>query len=202
MKTLLITLIALVTLNSCTQQKIAYVDSSELLKEYKVMKEFEEEMKAKEVVFTDKYKKMQGEIEAEYQDFMAKASKMNKKKAEALNQQINQKYQQMQQMQQGEGLQLQQEGQTKMTEILKEITDFVKDYGKTNGYTFILGSSESTGSVLYGEEKLDITEAVLTALNTVDKKEEVKEEATEEATETTKEAVKLEETKTEETPKK
>ena len=176
MKTILITLIAAITLSSCTQQKIAYVDSSELLKEYKVMKEFEEGMKAKEAIFTSKYKQMQGEIEAEYQAFMGKASKMNQKKAAARNQEISQKYQQMQQMQQSEGYQLQQESQTKMKEILKEVTDFVKSYGVKNGYTYILGSSESTGSVLYGDEKLDITDVVLEALN-ADKKEEVKKEA-------------------------
>ncbi len=201
MKTILITLIAAITLSSCTQQKIAYVDSSELLKEYKVMKEYEEGMKAKEAIFTAKYQQMQGEIEAEYQDFRAKAPKMSKSKANARNQEISQKYQQMQQMQQGEGYQIQQESQVKMTEILKEVTDFVKGYGKKNGYTYILGSSEATGSVLYGEEKLDITEVVLTALNADEKKEKEK-EATPKTEETTKEEVSKEAVKVEETDKK
>jgi len=189
MKNLFIIAVAILTLSSCTQQKIAFVDSSELMKEYTVMKTFEEGVKAKEAIFTAKYQQMQGKIEAEYQDFMAKAAKMNQKKAAARNQEISQKYQQMQQMQQQEAYQIQQESQAKATEILKEVTDFVKDYGKKNQYTFILGASEGSGSVLYGKEALDITTVVVTALN-------AKDEKTTEAPAETKEEVKIAEPKT------
>ena len=41
MKNLFIAIIALVTLNACTQQKIGYVDSTELMQEYKAVKDLE-----------------------------------------------------------------------------------------------------------------------------------------------------------------
>ena len=41
---------------------------------------------------------------------------------------------------------------------------FVNDYGKNNGYTYILGKNEA-GSVMYGIEKNDISDAVITAIN-------------------------------------
>ena len=178
MKNLLIAIIALVTLGSCTQQKIAYVDSEELMKEYHVMKTYEKELKTQEEAFQTKYKQQMDAIQAEYQEFQQKASKMKRKNAEARNVEINQKYQQLQQMQQSESYQLQQESQQKMSTILKEVTDFVKDYGQKNGYTYILGTTVLSGNVLYGEEKLNITEVVLDALN-VDTKSETKPEKNE-----------------------
>ncbi len=195
MKNIIIALIAVITLGSCTQQKIAYVDSSKLLEEYSVMKDFEKTMEEKKASFDAKYNGMMADIQKEYQEFQAKASKMRRKKAEQRSQELNQKYQQIQQMQQGEGYQMQQENQNRILEILKEVTDFVKDYGKTNGYTYILGTNETSGTVLFGKEELDITETVLTALNNSKETHETKEEV---KTET---PVK-EETKTEESEKK
>jgi outer membrane protein len=40
----------------------------------------------------------------------------------------------------------------------------VEEYGKENGYDLILGTTTS-GNILYGTEKKDITEQVLNALN-------------------------------------
>ena len=46
-----------------------------------------------------------------------------------------------------------------------DIESFLEEYGKSNGYTYILGSSMQTKSVLYGEASLNITDAVIDALN-------------------------------------
>ncbi len=70
---------------------------------------------------------------------------------------------------------LQAEGQKQIDTLVKEVKAFIKDYGKTNGYTFILGSNEA-GSVLYGADATDITETILSALNKDATKEEVKTE--------------------------
>ena len=46
-----------------------------------------------------------------------------------------------------------------------KVKDFVAEYGKTNGYTFILGKNEA-GSVMFGKEDTDITEVIIEAINT------------------------------------
>lgn len=51
-----------------------------------------------------------------------------------------------------------------MQVVLNQINAFVEKYGKDNGYDVIMGTTLS-GSVLYGDEKLDITEDLLKALN-------------------------------------
>lgn len=40
----------------------------------------------------------------------------------------------------------------------------MKDYGKKNEYSYILGSNDA-GSVMYGEDASDLTQTILEALN-------------------------------------
>lgn len=54
---------------------------------------------------------------------------------------------------------------TQYTEqIWKQINQYVKDYGKEKGYTYVLGA-DGTGAVMYAEEKNEVTEEVLAYIN-------------------------------------
>ena len=95
------------------------------------------------------------------------------------NQILQQEYQALRQKKQMQDYQLgneekmlQVEGQKEIDTLVKQVKAFVKDYGKKNGYTFILGANEA-GSVMYGADDKDITEDVIKALNG-DTKEESK----------------------------
>lgn len=48
--------------------------------------------------------------------------------------------------------------------LLKQINQYVKDYGETQHYKFILGAS-GDGSLMYASESLDVTEDVLKYIN-------------------------------------
>jgi outer membrane protein len=49
-------------------------------------------------------------------------------------------------------------------QIWKQINQYVKDYGKNEGYTFILGT-DGTGTIMYGAEEKDITKEVSKYVN-------------------------------------
>lgn len=49
-------------------------------------------------------------------------------------------------------------------EVLNKINTYIQEYGKKNGFTLIMGTT-SEGSILYGEENMDITDTILTLLN-------------------------------------
>jgi outer membrane protein len=49
-------------------------------------------------------------------------------------------------------------------EILKQLTQYVDDYGRENGYTYILGA-EGSGAIMSADERNDITNAVLIYIN-------------------------------------
>lgn len=49
-------------------------------------------------------------------------------------------------------------------EILKMLLDYVKEYGKTNGYDYIYGDWD-TGAIMYAAEGEDVTEEVIEFIN-------------------------------------
>jgi outer membrane protein len=84
---------------------------------------------------------------------------------------LQQKQQQLQQQMQLEDNQLKQAFQTEIDSVIDHVKDFVKEYGKTNGYNYILGTSDAAATVMYGAEQSDLTQTISDALNADYKKE-------------------------------
>lgn len=164
MKKFLIILVAAIALSSCTQQKIGYVNSTDIMKDYKAVNDLESEIKDKQTLLQKKYEQVALAFEKEVQEFQATSKKLSRKKGEARYQELMYKQQQIQQNQQQESVALQKESQDKMNDLIDDMKDLVKEYAKKNGYTYILGTNES-GNVLYGDKKLDLTETILDVIN-------------------------------------
>ncbi|UGU18047.1 OmpH family outer membrane protein [Sinomicrobium kalidii] len=164
MKKIIIAGVALLGLLSCQQNKIAFVDNTKLINDYQEKKDVEAKFKGKLDTFEKKTDSLSKALQAEAQVFQNEASKMSQSKAQEKYNTLMQKRQQIQQQVQQEEMQLQQESQEQIDSLIEKVRDFVKEYGKNNGYTYILGANEA-GSVLYGEEGKDITEEVLKILN-------------------------------------
>ena len=60
--------------------------------------------------------------------------------------------------------QLQQESGTEMDSLVSNVKKFIKDYGKEKGYDYIYGTGEAV-SILYAQEKYDITNEIVKSLN-------------------------------------
>ena len=165
MKKIVVALVTLAFFTSCQKQdKIAFVDNAKVVKEFNKKKNFEAKFQTKIDAFNKKADSLDKAIQMEAQAFQTRAQKMNQSKAEQEYQALVQK-KQMQDYQLGnEEKLLKAEGQKEIDTLVKQVKAFVKDYGKKNGYTFILGANEA-GSVMYGAEDKDITDAVIKALN-------------------------------------
>lgn len=150
---------------SCQQQKIAYVDNSTLINEIQEKKDLEAKFQVKEEVFKKKADSISQAFQLEVQQTQLTAQKSSQKKAQELMNGLQQKQSLLQQQMQFEQQQLAQSFQTEIDSLITKVKDFVKDYGKTNGYTYILGTSESAASVLYGTDENDLTQTILDALN-------------------------------------
>lgn len=165
MKKLAIVFSLMMLMASCNQVKIAYVDVEEILKEYDGAKKAEEDMKAKSQAISQQLDQLAQPLQEKIQEYQKNkdnlsAAARQKKESELMQQQ--QMFQQQQQMAQQ---QVQAEGQRVFDEMNSDIESFLEEYGKSNGYTYILGSSMQTKSVLYGEASLNITDVVIDALN-------------------------------------
>lgn len=165
MKNILVAILVLASFASCQEQdKVAFVDNAKVVKEFNKKKDFEAKFQTKIDVFNKKADSLDKAIQIEAQSFQARAAKMNQSKAEQEYQALLQKKQMQDYQIANEEKMLQAEGQKEIDTLVKQVKAFVKDYGKKNGYTFILGANEA-GSVLYGSEDKDITEEVIKALN-------------------------------------
>lgn len=171
-----------ITLVSCNQTKIGYVDVEEILKEYKGTKQAEKKMNEKSAQIKGQLDALAVDYQNKVTDYYAKAQKMSNKARQEAEGALMQQKEVLGQQQQQAQVEVQNEGQEIMVEINEEIADFVKDYAKANGYSYILGTSEQTKSVLYGDSKLDITDIILEALND-DYKKDKPADKTESATE-------------------
>ncbi len=165
MKNLIYVVLAVLMFASCQQsQKIAYVDNSKLINDYQEKIEVEAVLKSKIAVYEKRRDSLTRAFQLEVQEAEIKAKQMSQANLQKLQQEFQQKDQALGQRLQFEQQQIAQESQAQNDSLIKKVKAFVKDYGKTNGYSFILGSNEA-GSVMFGKEDADLTQVILDALN-------------------------------------
>ncbi len=153
-------------LASCNQQtvKTGYVNNTKVVSDYTEMKAAQEKWTKRnnEVRAELEGKAQQFQIEVQgYQNIMKSMSKSNREKKE---QELMAKQQGLQREQQAKMQEIQKGSQKEIDSIIGKVKDFIKDYGKKNGYTYIYGDTE-VSNILYGKEELDITEEIIKELN-------------------------------------
>ena len=149
---------------SCQQEKIGYVDNVKLMEDYQERTDVEAKYTAKLEAFGKKKDSISQAFQIEAQSFQVKAQKMAQNKAQEEYAVMQQKGQFIGQQLQQEEQQLQLSGQTEMDSLVSKVKKEIKAYGKAQGYTYILGGGDG-GSVLYGTEANDLTQAVTKILN-------------------------------------
>ena len=164
MKNLALSFLTLIILIACKQQKIGFVDNVVLINEYQERIDVESRLQVKINAFKTRTDSLRSAFELEIKEAELKARKMSQSSIQKLSQELQQKEQILQQKVQLEQQSIAQESQTLNDSIINKVIDFVKDYGKSNNFDFILGSNEA-GSVLYGEDALDLTQEMLKAMN-------------------------------------
>lgn len=161
----------MLALTSCEKQaKIGFVDNGTLINDYQEKKDLETKFQAKEEAFRKKADSIGQAFQMEVQQSQILAQKSPQAKAQEIMGGLQQKQQQLQQQMQFEQQQLQQSFQTEVDSVISKVKTFVKDYGKKNQYTYILGTSDAAATVMYGTEDKDLTKTVLEALNAAYKK--------------------------------
>jgi outer membrane protein len=144
--------------------KTAYVDTSVLMKEYTEAKDLEAKYKAQA---EEKGRQLQAEITRFKQDaasFQSQAQANGQAWAQQRGAELQKREQQLGYAQQALSQQLQQESGVEMDSLVSGVKKFIKVYGKEKGYSYIYGTGDAA-SILYAEEKYDITKDIIKALN-------------------------------------
>lgn len=158
--------------------KTAYIDTSELMKEYTEAKDLEAKYKAQS---EEKGRQLEAEISRFKQDaanFQAQAQANGQEWAQKRGAELQKREQQLGYAQQALAQQLQQASGAEMDTLVKGVKKFIKDYGKEKGYAYIYGTGDAA-SILYAEDKYDITKEIIKALNDKYSASAKKEESTE-----------------------
>lgn len=172
MKKLIIVILAVFALTACQeQQKIAFVDNSKLVNEYQEKKDLEAKIKGQQEQLSAKADSLNVVYQQEIQQARIDATKLSQAAMEKLGMEIDKKWQGIRQQLQIEDQEINMQGQKEIDSLISKVKTFVKDYGKKNGYTYILGSNEA-GSVMYGKDENDLTATLLEQLNAAYTKDE------------------------------
>ena len=170
MKQLILIAVVILTLSSCEKQKIGFVDNGKVINEIQEKKDLEAKYTVREDAFNVKADSLEQAIQFEAKEFQLKAAKMSQSNQEKSYQELVQKKQIQDQRLQFEKQQIAQAYRKEMDSVIVKMKDFVSSYGKTNGYNYILGTSDVSATVLYGEESNDLTQVILDAINAEYKK--------------------------------
>ena len=163
MKKIVLIFVVIITWG-CDQDKIGYVDTVRLMEKNLEKLELEAKYQEKSMSFNKKRDSISQAFQIEAQAIQAKAETMSQSKAQEEYDLLQQRGQFIgQQLQQEEQI-LQQEGQTEMDSLVSKVRKQIQEYGKVQGYTFILGGGDG-GSVLYGIESKDLTDEVIEVVN-------------------------------------
>ena len=155
--------------------KTAYIDTSKLM---------DESTEAKDIgaKYKDKSKVMGNQLEAEVARFKSEAASFKQNAqtngqawAQQKGAELQKREQQLGYAQQQLSQQLQQESGKEMDSLVSGVKKFIKSYGKEKGYSYIFGTGD-VASVLYAEDKYDITKELIAALNEKYKASGAKEE--------------------------
>ncbi len=144
--------------------KTAYVDTSELMKEYTEAKDLEAKYKTKS---EEKGKQLEAEInrfKQEAANFQAQAQANGQAWAQQKGAELQKREQQLGYAQQALSQELQLESGKEMDSLVSGVKKFIKAYGKEKGYAYIYGTGDAA-SILYAEDKFDITKEIIKALN-------------------------------------
>lgn len=162
----------LVFLVACQeQQKIGFIDNGKVINAYQEKIDIEEKYKLKDEDFKKRADSIGNAFQLEAKDFQLNGAKLSQKEQQEQYQALGQKQQLLQQQLQREQQNLTQQFNVEIDSAITHMKRFVADYGKKNGYSFILGQNEA-GSVMYGVDANDITEVIIEELNKSYKKEE------------------------------
>lgn len=144
--------------------KVAYVNQDTLLKYYDYVKVNTDKLEAKVKSLDQQLTTRQQSLQREAQSFRSNVNNLTIGQAQAIEQDLQQKAQNLQMYEQQLAQEMQEEQARISTELYGKITEFLKTYSKERGIEVILKLDRGS-DVLYAGDSLDISKDVVKGLN-------------------------------------
>ncbi len=150
------------------EMTIAYFEMDSIENNYEYLKDIRNELKVKEQQLTNQLNSMKKGYFDKVNKFQQDAQSMSQEKQGAMQQDLMQEQKIIQNKEQAMGSELQDASFKKLQNVNKRIEDYLKEFNKDKGYTYIL--AYQPGTIYYKDVKYDITAPVLEGLNASYKK--------------------------------
>ena len=144
--------------------KVAYVNQDTVLKYYEFVKMNTDKLQAKATSLGQQLNNRQQSLQREVQSYRTNVNSMTIGQAQAIEQDLQQKGQNLQMFEQQLAQEMEEERERINTELYTKITGFLKTYSKDKGIEVILKLDRGS-DLLYGGNSLDISQDVVKGLN-------------------------------------
>jgi len=174
MKRLIITLLVIAVAFAAKAQSaqpaaavpaIAFVNQDSLLNNYEYFKVIKTKMQTLSQKAQDEIVAKGQAFQKEVAAYQKSANALKPAQKAATEKRLAAEQQQLQNLQQNTGKQLQDIEASEDATLYDKVAAFLKSYAKAKGYKIILTYSKSNPSMLYGDDSLDITKDVVAGLN-------------------------------------
>ncbi len=144
--------------------KIAYFEMDSIESQYLYIKEIQAQLKQREQSFAGEIQGMRNGYLGRIQQLQQKAPNMSQQEGEAAQAEIDQMQRNIQQKQEKLTQEMQEQQFKLMQDINKKIEEYVAEYNKDKGFSYIL-SRQAGDFIYYKDSTFDITTDVVKGLN-------------------------------------
>ncbi len=149
---------------SSVDRSIVYVNSDSVLFNYELYKKSKKELEAKEKQFSNDLKQRASAFQNEVEQYKRSVNTMTIQTAKDTEQRLAAKEKQIAQYNQSLQKQYLDDEKKALDKITENLDDFMTRYAKKNNYKMILGYKQGV-TIWYADERLDVTNQVIKALN-------------------------------------
>ena len=143
---------------------IAYVNSDTLLNHYHFFEELSAQLDTKRESLEKELANRASGLQKQFEDYQRTGQNLTIAQARAVEEDLTQKQQNLQQYQQSLSQELMREEARITKELYEKVSDYLKVYSADNDIKLVLTYTRGSG-VLFANEGLDITTAVVNGLN-------------------------------------
>lgn len=143
---------------------LVYVDVNKLIEGYKRTEKAKKEFEKKASEMKTNVDSLLTGWQKELKNYEKERTTLSDKELKLKQELLSNKQKQINGYQEAIQKQIQEEDKKMTQTVVNDINDYIKEFGKKNGYKIIFGASGS-GNIMYGDEAADLTEEVLKGLN-------------------------------------
>jgi outer membrane protein len=148
---------------------LAYVELDSLNNNVDFIRQRKKELEVEQKLIANEYEAAYHELAASRDNFLKKGKSITQQEAEAFQEKLGQKQQEIEQVKQLKSQKLAEKGARIMQDMQGTLKDFMNEYNKEKKYTLIFTTGTGLDYFLYKDSSLNITSEIVKGLNSIKK---------------------------------